>query len=112
MTGPTIKLIAAVARNGGIGKDNQLLLKLPEDLAHFKRTTMGSAILMGRKTWDSIGRPLPGRETIVVTRDRKFTAQGAHVARTMVATQDKDIAAFIAAMGFAPAPLTALEKRL
>ncbi len=72
-----LSLIVARARNGVIGRDNALPWRLPEDLAHFKRTTMGHPIIMGRKTWDSIGRPLPGRRNIVVTRDAGWTAEGA-----------------------------------
>lgn len=70
----TLTLIVARARNGIIGRDNQLPWKLPEDLAFFKRATMGAPIVMGRKTHESIGRPLPGRRNIVVTRDasRRF----------------------------------------
>lgn len=71
----TLTLIVARARNGVIGRENQLPWRLPEDLAFFKRTTMGAPIIMGRKTHESIGRPLPGRRNIVVTRDaaRRFT---------------------------------------
>ncbi|WP_300404027.1 dihydrofolate reductase [Nocardioides sp.] len=61
--------IAAVARNGVIGADGSIPWHLPEDFAHFKRTTLGHTLLMGRATYDSIGRPLPGRATIVLTRD-------------------------------------------
>lgn len=61
-------LIVARARNGVIGRDNALPWRLPADLAFFKRTTMGAPIVMGRKTWQSIGRPLPGRRNIVVSR--------------------------------------------
>jgi dihydrofolate reductase len=70
----TLTLIVARARNGVIGRDNQLPWRLPEDLAFFKRTTMGAPIIMGRKTHESIGRPLPGRRNIVVSRDaaRRF----------------------------------------
>ncbi|WP_109478028.1 dihydrofolate reductase [Paraburkholderia sp. C35] len=70
----TLTLIVARARNGVIGRDNQLPWRLPEDLAFFKRTTMGAPIVMGRKTHESIGRALPGRRNIVVTRDaaRRF----------------------------------------
>ncbi|MFN9709459.1 MAG: dihydrofolate reductase [Burkholderiales bacterium] len=64
---PQLSLIAAVARNGAIGRANALLWHLPEDLQHFKRTTLGCPVIMGRKTWDSIGRPLPGRHNIVIT---------------------------------------------
>ncbi|WP_322105164.1 dihydrofolate reductase [Paraburkholderia sp. J41] len=65
----TLTLIVARARNGVIGRDNALPWRLPEDLAFFKRTTMGAPIIMGRKTHESIGRALPGRRNIVVTRD-------------------------------------------
>ncbi|TKC83932.1 dihydrofolate reductase [Trinickia terrae] len=70
----TLTLIVARASNGVIGRDNQLPWHLPEDLRHFKRTTMGAPIIMGRKTHESIGRPLPGRRNVVVTRDaaRRF----------------------------------------
>jgi dihydrofolate reductase len=72
-----IRLIAAVARNGAIGRDNQLLVHLPGDLPRFKRLTLGYPIVMGRKTWDSIGRPLPGRRNIVITRQPDWAAVGA-----------------------------------
>ncbi|WP_347554770.1 dihydrofolate reductase [Robbsia sp. KACC 23696] len=66
---PHLTLIVARARNGVIGRDNQLPWHLPEDLAYFKKTTMGAPVVMGRKTHESIGRPLPGRRNVVVTRD-------------------------------------------
>lgn len=69
-----LALIAAVARDGAIGRDNDLLFKLREDMQHFKRTTLGCPVVMGRKTWDSIGRPLPGRRNIVVTRQADWQA--------------------------------------
>jgi dihydrofolate reductase len=72
----SLALIAAVARNGVIGRDNQLLWRLKSDLQHFRRQTIGRPVLMGRKTFDSIGRPLPGRLTIVITRDGSFHAEG------------------------------------
>ncbi len=78
---PTI--IVARARNGVIGRDNALPWRLPEDLAHFKRTTLGHPIVMGRKTWDSIGRPLPGRRNIVVTRNPTWHADGAERAGSL-----------------------------
>ncbi len=78
-----IALIAAVARNGAIGKDNALLVHLEGDLPRLKRLTMGSAIIMGRKTWDSIGRPLPGRRNIVLTRDPHWQAAGAEAAPSL-----------------------------
>lgn len=64
-----LNIIVAYAKNRTIGRDNTLPWKLPGDLAHFKRTTLGSPIIMGRKTWDSLGRALPGRKNIVITRD-------------------------------------------
>ena len=87
----TLSLIAAVARNGAIGKDNALLWRLPEDLKFFKRTTLGCPVIMGRKTWDSLPpkfRPLPGRLNIVITRDASFAAEGAAVAHSLEAARD------------------------
>jgi dihydrofolate reductase len=78
-----LTLIVARARNGVIGRGNQLPWHLPEDLAHFKRTTMGRPIVMGRKTWESIGRPLPGRRSLVVSRDPHYTAPGAEVVASL-----------------------------
>lgn len=74
-------IIAALSDNNVIGKNNALPWRIPEDLAHFKALTMGSTLLMGRKTFESIGRPLPGRTTIVITRRIGFKAAGALVAR-------------------------------
>jgi dihydrofolate reductase len=81
-----LSLIAAVARNGAIGNAGGLLWHLPEDLAHFRRTTMGCPVVMGRKTWESLPdrfRPLPGRLNIVVTRQRGWRAEGASVAHDL-----------------------------
>ncbi len=78
-------LILARARNGVIGYRGSLPWHLPEDLAHFKRTTMGHAVVMGRKTWDSIGRPLPGRLNLVVTRDPQWQSTGAQTAPSLAA---------------------------
>jgi dihydrofolate reductase len=72
-----LSLIVAYSRNRVIGIDNTLPWRLPADLQHFKRTTMGHPVIMGRKTWDSIGRPLPGRRNLVVTRDADWRADGA-----------------------------------
>ena len=83
MPRPLVSLIAAVARNGAIGKNNELLVRIPEDLRFFKRTTFGSPVIMGRKTWDSIGRPLPGRRNIVITRDAAWRADGAERAESL-----------------------------
>ncbi|MEO1369559.1 MAG: dihydrofolate reductase [Acidobacteriota bacterium] len=75
-----LSLIAAVAQNGVIGRDGDLPWRLPKDLRHFKRLTVGHTLLMGRRTWDSIGRPLPERRSIVLSRDAAFSAPGAEVA--------------------------------
>ncbi|HER35699.1 MAG TPA: dihydrofolate reductase, partial [Halothiobacillaceae bacterium] len=71
-----VSLIAAMARNQVIGRNNQLPWRLPADLKHFKQLTMGKPLIMGRKTFESIGKPLPGRTNIVVTRDHGFAADG------------------------------------
>jgi dihydrofolate reductase len=76
-------LVVAVARNGVIGRDNQLPWRLPDDLAYFKRVTMGRPVVMGRRTWQSIGKPLPGRTNIVVTHDRALQATGCVVAHSL-----------------------------
>jgi dihydrofolate reductase len=69
-------LVVAMDRNRVIGRDNALPWKLPEELAHFKRVTMGHPVIMGRRTWESIGKPLPGRHNIVVTRNSGYAAPG------------------------------------
>jgi len=74
-----IALVAAVADNGVIGRNNALPWHLPADLKHFKRLTLGKPVLMGRKTWESIGRPLPGRTNIVISRTPDYEAEGARV---------------------------------
>ena len=87
-----LSLIAAVARNGAIGKDNQLLWRLPEDLQFFKATTRGHAVIMGRKTWQSVPprfRPLPERRNIVVTRNPDFDAPGAECAASLQAAVER-----------------------
>lgn len=71
-----ISHIVAYTKNRVIGRDNAMPWHLPADLAHFKRVTLGKPIIMGRKTFESIGRPLPGRQNIVVTRDEQFQAEG------------------------------------
>ena len=78
-------IVAAVALNGVIGGDNRLLWRLPGDLKRFKALTLGKPLVMGRKTFQAIGRPLPGRETIVVTRDPGFRADGVLVAHGLEA---------------------------
>ncbi len=77
-----ITLIAAVARNGVIGDGRGMLWHLPEDFAYFKRTTMGHPMIMGRATFESIGRVLPGRRTIVLTRDEGWQHAGVEVAHS------------------------------
>ena len=81
MSGPIVALIAAVARNGVIGSSGALPWRLSSDLKHFKAATLGKALVMGRKTYASIGGPLSGRTIVVVTRDRAFAAEGVSVAR-------------------------------
>lgn len=80
-----ITLIVARARNGVIGSDNTLPWHLPEDLRHFKATTLGHTLVMGRKTFDSIGRPLPGRRTIVLSRDPRWSHPGCDRAESLAA---------------------------
>ncbi|WP_078555661.1 dihydrofolate reductase [Bacillus alkalicellulosilyticus] len=74
-----ISFIVAMDKNNVIGKDNDLPWRLPADLAYFKKVTTGHAIVMGRKTFDSIGKPLPNRENIVITRNSEFTMEGCTV---------------------------------
>ncbi|MHB1091495.1 dihydrofolate reductase [Thiobacillus sp.] len=73
---PRVSVIAALAKNRVIGIENRLPWRLPEDLAHFKALTLGHAILMGRKTFESLGRPLPGRTNIVITRKPDYYREG------------------------------------
>ena len=96
----TLTLIVARARNGVIGRDNALPWRLPEDLAFFKRTTMGAPIIMGRKTHESIGRALPGRRNIVVTREAGKRFPGCDTATSLdealaLAAQDEAPTAFL-----------------
>jgi dihydrofolate reductase len=78
-----VSLIVAVSSNGVIGRDGDLPWYLPADLKHFKRTTMGHHLIIGRRTWDELGKPLPGRTMVVVTRSRRFTPEGAQVVRSV-----------------------------
>lgn len=78
-----LSLICAMAQNRVIGRNNSLPWHLSEDLKYFKRTTMGCPIIMGRKTWESIGRPLPGRANIVVTTRTDYEAEGAKVVNSL-----------------------------
>jgi dihydrofolate reductase len=79
----TIECIVASARNGVIGHQDDIPWHLPDDFRHFKRTTMGHALVMGRKTFESIGRPLPGRRNIVVTRNAAYSADGVEVVHSL-----------------------------
>jgi dihydrofolate reductase len=93
-----LTIVVAMDARNGIGIDNKLPWHLPEDLAHFKRVTLGHPIIMGRKTFDSIGRPLPGRRNIVVTRDQAWRRDGVEVAHSLqdaVALAGQDAASII-----------------
>jgi dihydrofolate reductase len=90
-SGKSVSLVVACARNGVIGRDNSMPWHLPEDLKHFKQLTLGKPIIMGRNTWESLGRPLPGRDNIVVTRNQDYYAHGATV------VSDLDTALLLAA---------------
>jgi len=83
MPRPAVSLVAAVARDGGIGHRGELLVRLPEDLRRFKAITLGQPVLMGRRTWQSIGRALPGRRNIVVTRNAGLRLEGAETAASL-----------------------------
>ena len=81
-----VVIIAAVAKNRVIGKDNQLIWNIPEDMAHFKALTAGHTVIMGRKTWESLPprfRPLPGRRNIVISRQADYAAPGAELADSL-----------------------------
>ncbi|MFO7541656.1 MAG: dihydrofolate reductase [Thiobacillus sp.] len=82
---PRVSVIAALAKNRVIGIENRLPWRLPEDLAHFKALTLGHPILMGRKTFESLGRPLPGRTNIVITRNADYRPDGCQVAASIPA---------------------------
>ncbi|HTE39713.1 MAG TPA: dihydrofolate reductase [Steroidobacteraceae bacterium] len=78
-----VSLVVIASENGAIGKDNALLWRLPEDMKFFKAITMGKPVLMGRKTFETIGRPLPGRQNIVITRQLDWTAEGCTVVHSL-----------------------------
>ena len=83
MAQPTISMIVARSQNHVIGRDNQMPWKISADLQFFKRVTMGHPVIMGRKTWESIGRPLPGRRNIVVTRNHDLQLNGGEVVHSL-----------------------------
>lgn len=96
-----VSIIAAVADNGVIGRGNDIPWRLPEDWRRFKRTTTGHHLIMGRRTWDSIGRALPGRTTVVISRGRPPLPEGVRLARSLeealeVARRAGDDEAFVA----------------
>jgi len=80
---PVISLIAAMAKNRVIGKDNKMPWHLPADLKHFKAVTMAKPIVMGRKTYESIGRPLPGRQNVIISRNSNYTVEGCSVVNSI-----------------------------
>lgn len=83
MSRPRIVLIAAIADNGVIGRNNKLVWRLRNDMRHFKALTTGHTIIMGRKTWESLGRPLPDRRHLVITRQRNYGAPGAEIVNSL-----------------------------
>jgi len=84
-----LTMIAALAENGVIGKDNQLIWRFPNDLKRFKKLTLGHHVLMGRKTFESVNRPLPGRTNVVITRQKDYQAPGCIVVHTLEAALRK-----------------------
>jgi len=85
MERPLVSAIVAAAENNAIGKDNHLLWHLPNDLRFFKRTTTGHPVIMGRKTYESVGKPLPNRRNIIVTRQAAYAAAGTEVVHSLAA---------------------------
>lgn len=83
-----ISFVVARAANGVIGRDNALPWRLPDDLKHFKRLTLGKPVVMGRRTWESLGGPLPGRQNIVVTRNAGYAAEGGTTVPSLAAAID------------------------
>ncbi len=79
----TLSLIAAIGKNNELGKNNTLLWNMPADMKHFRDTTRGHTVIMGRKTFESIGRPLPNRRNIVITRDNQYQKDGIEVVHSM-----------------------------
>jgi dihydrofolate reductase len=78
-----LSIIVAVSENGVIGLNNQLIWRLPDDLKRFKQLTLGHPMIMGRKTFESIGQPLPGRQSIIITRDKNFSFEGTTVVHSL-----------------------------
>ena len=91
-----LSIVVAISKNNAIGKDNQLLWHLPADLKHFKEITTGHTIIMGRKTYDSIGKPLPNRRSIVITRSKDLAIEGVEVVNSIaeaieLSKEDKEV---------------------
>ena len=86
---PTISIIVAIGNNLVVGKDNKLPWNLPADLAHFKRETLGKPVIMGQRTFESIGKPLPGRTNVILTLDKTFCFPGCIVANSIDEALDK-----------------------
>lgn len=95
----SVILIAAVGTNGVIGRDNDLPWRIREDLQRFKQLTLGHTLVMGRKTYDSIGRPLPGRRTVVVTRQPGWSADGVDIAHSLEEALGYDGTLYVAGGG-------------
>ena len=110
----TVTLVVAMGSNGVIGVDNALPWRLPEDLAHFKQLTLGHPMIMGRTTYESIGRPLPGRTTIVLTRDPAWSADGVRTAPDLDAalTQARELDDDVFVVGGGQVYAEALERDL
>ncbi len=107
-----LNLILARARNGVIGKGSALPWHLPEDMAHFKRVTLGHTVIMGRKTWDSLPakfRPLPGRTNVVVTRQADWQAEGAVVVHSVLEALQRSVSEQIWVIGGAEIYASALH---
>jgi dihydrofolate reductase len=83
MSKPLISIICSIACDRAIGKDNKLLWQIPEDLAHFKKITNGHVVLMGQKTYESIGKPLPGRTNVIISDDYNFNPEGVVITRSL-----------------------------
>lgn len=80
---PKIAIIAAISENGTIGKDNQLLWRIPDDMRRFRELTTSHVVIMGRKTYETIGKPLPNRTNIIITRNEDFTAPGCTISNSL-----------------------------
>src|ERR1035437_7501180 len=78
-----ISLIAAISRNNVIGRDNKLLWNMPADMKHFREKTSGHTVIMGRKTFESIGKPLPNRKNIIITRDKTYLRHGVDIVNSL-----------------------------